>query len=121
MIRRPPRSTRTDTLFPYTTLFRRALPQVPGHLADLPLSSSCFRHFPFRFCFGVALMQVVESCPPQSRTGLVCPPRLARYAAAGMRLVLPARVLPVLALMLLLAGCGARRRRRRGDGKSGVR
>src|SRR3546814_20780127 len=28
MIRRPPRSTRTDTLFPYTTLFRS--PQ-PGH------------------------------------------------------------------------------------------
>src|SRR3546814_5179368 len=30
MIRRPPRSTRTDTLFPYTTLFRSALasPQV---------------------------------------------------------------------------------------------
>src|SRR3546814_4353415 len=26
MIRRPPRSTRTDTLFPYTTLFRSALP-----------------------------------------------------------------------------------------------
>src|SRR3546814_669469 len=33
MIRRPPRSTRTDTLFPYTTLFR-SLPvevcEVPG-------------------------------------------------------------------------------------------
>src|SRR3546814_5253798 len=26
MIRRPPRSTRTDTLFPYTTLFRSASP-----------------------------------------------------------------------------------------------
>src|SRR3546814_9200801 len=26
MIRRPPRSTRTDTLFPYTTLFRSHLP-----------------------------------------------------------------------------------------------
>src|SRR3546814_11617561 len=26
MIRRPPRSTRTDTLFPYTTLFRSSLP-----------------------------------------------------------------------------------------------
>src|SRR3546814_10973350 len=26
MIRRPPRSTRTDTLFPYTTLFRAMLP-----------------------------------------------------------------------------------------------
>src|SRR3546814_8685917 len=30
MIRRPPRSTRTDTLFPYTTLFRsRDYPQLP--------------------------------------------------------------------------------------------
>src|SRR3546814_9469039 len=27
MIRRPPRSTRTDTLFPYTTLFRSCLSQ----------------------------------------------------------------------------------------------
>src|SRR3546814_7106250 len=26
MIRRPPRSTRTDTLFPYTTLFRSSAP-----------------------------------------------------------------------------------------------
>src|SRR3546814_12671103 len=26
MLRRPPRSTRTDTLFPYTTLFRSKLP-----------------------------------------------------------------------------------------------
>src|SRR3546814_7984192 len=26
MIRRPPRSTRTDTLFPYTTLFRSKFP-----------------------------------------------------------------------------------------------
>src|SRR3546814_20472956 len=29
MIRRPPRATRTDTLFPYTTLFRS--PAVEGH------------------------------------------------------------------------------------------
>src|SRR3546814_5304571 len=29
MIRRPPRSTRTDTLFPYTTLFRSRLPVHP--------------------------------------------------------------------------------------------
>src|SRR3546814_9052810 len=33
MIRRPPRSTRTDTLFPYTTLFRSDLPSArPGRL-----------------------------------------------------------------------------------------
>src|SRR3546814_9102534 len=31
MIRRPPRSTRTDTLFPYTTLFRAAA----GGILDL--------------------------------------------------------------------------------------
>src|SRR3546814_13867909 len=31
MIRRPPRSTRTDTLFPYTTLFRsRAIEAIPA-------------------------------------------------------------------------------------------
>src|SRR3546814_11023778 len=29
MIRRPPRSTRTDTLFPYTTLFRSSIGLVP--------------------------------------------------------------------------------------------
>src|SRR3546814_7509975 len=32
MIRRPPRSTRTDTLFPYTTLFRST--RRRGHLAQ---------------------------------------------------------------------------------------
>src|SRR3546814_12484244 len=31
MIRRPPRSTRTDTLFPYTTLFRSAVAQAARH------------------------------------------------------------------------------------------
>src|SRR3546814_20710062 len=31
MIRRPPRSTRTDTLFPYTTLFR-AVADVQAHV-----------------------------------------------------------------------------------------
>src|SRR3546814_3172524 len=31
MIRRPPRSTRTDTLFPYTTLFRSHLRNVAIH------------------------------------------------------------------------------------------
>src|SRR3546814_19122722 len=45
MIRRPPRSTRTDTLFPYTTLFRserlqglaaaRAAPYLSGHVQSI--------------------------------------------------------------------------------------
>src|SRR3546814_8180138 len=33
MIRRPPRSTRTDTLFPYTTLFRSGLALGGGQVA----------------------------------------------------------------------------------------
>src|SRR3546814_9674485 len=47
MIRRPPRSTRTDTLFPYTTLFRSEVGdlklaagrrlQVGGNIADLAI------------------------------------------------------------------------------------
>src|SRR3546814_11621985 len=60
MIRRPPRSTRTDTLFPYTTLFRSPadvsevlmgcvlpanLGQAPARqaalAADLPASTGC--------------------------------------------------------------------------------
>src|SRR3546814_10176770 len=36
MIRRPPRSTRTDTLFPYTTLFRSALGNAFAMLPDAP-------------------------------------------------------------------------------------
>src|SRR3546814_10473116 len=35
MRRRPPRSTRTDTLFPYTTLFRSRVPDQRRHIAVL--------------------------------------------------------------------------------------
>src|SRR3546814_14528856 len=43
MIRRPPRSTRTDTLFPYTTLFRS------GKEFCLKFASIFDRHSPNRF------------------------------------------------------------------------
>src|SRR3546814_5466808 len=36
MIRRPPRSTRTDTLFPYTTLFRSRRPRLQPQRAQRP-------------------------------------------------------------------------------------
>src|SRR3546814_509917 len=39
MIRRPPRSTRTDTLFPYTTLFRSGARLAGSHLAETGLSA----------------------------------------------------------------------------------
>src|SRR3546814_7434183 len=34
MIRRPPRSTRTDTLLPYTTLFRSVVLETAQHMND---------------------------------------------------------------------------------------
>src|SRR3546814_3148012 len=42
MIRRPPRSTRTDTLFPYTTLFRslRCFGMVRGQRSPIPKRES---------------------------------------------------------------------------------
>src|SRR3546814_2803869 len=42
MIRRPPRSTRTDTLFPYTTLFRSRSPRrgFRAFASDMGLLSS---------------------------------------------------------------------------------
>src|SRR3546814_8112063 len=49
MIRRPPRSTRTDTLFPYTTLFRSrwrrrdARRAAQPHAADPAQGNLCLR------------------------------------------------------------------------------
>src|SRR3546814_16260604 len=46
MIRRPPRSTRTDTLFPYTTLFRsiRFLPPIPDPGLLICLGLNTYSH-----------------------------------------------------------------------------
>src|SRR3546814_14871305 len=41
MIRRPPSSTRTDTLFPYTTLFRSAPYTAPVHAKAAGLYMIC--------------------------------------------------------------------------------
>src|SRR3546814_19917871 len=46
MLRRPPRSTRTPTLFPYTTLFRSVVDQ---HVAERdPLAFEHLQHEPVR-------------------------------------------------------------------------
>src|SRR3546814_12163818 len=39
MIRRPPRSTRTDTLLPYTTLFRSGIYNIVVYCAKAPAGS----------------------------------------------------------------------------------
>src|SRR3546814_185407 len=49
MIRRPPRSTRTDTLFPYTTLFRSSVSRnqfiQAEKIAKEKMMASMFTHF----------------------------------------------------------------------------
>src|SRR3546814_10756305 len=42
MLRRPPRSTRTDTLFPYTTLFRSMLKFATISLLTLAIATPAF-------------------------------------------------------------------------------
>src|SRR3546814_20007 len=44
MIRRPPRSTRTDTLFPYTTLFRSGCLAPFGLEEERPASAEALQH-----------------------------------------------------------------------------
>src|SRR3546814_156426 len=58
MIRRPPRSTRTDTLFPYTTLFRSL-----GHLSLGPPKRGRSNAAPCRPC------QRPHPCPGRGCTG----------------------------------------------------
>src|SRR3546814_8059806 len=65
MIRRPPRSTRTDTLFPYTTLFRSCA-HSDRH-RDPPSPASPARHRAAR---------VIARSPP-------CPAALPRRSVTG--------------------------------------
>src|SRR3546814_14268978 len=51
MIRRPPSSTRTDTLFPYTTLFR-SNPNVCEGCGDCSVQSNCVSIQPLETEFG---------------------------------------------------------------------
>src|SRR3546814_17963656 len=49
MIRRPPRSTRTDTLFPYTTLFRSTVPALVlahGYPSDVKSAAAAASSLP---------------------------------------------------------------------------
>src|SRR3546814_16746184 len=78
MIRRPPRSTRTDTLFPYTTLFRSLLLGRTGESIARGL--------------GVAGLQSVSARhPPQQRV----PVRLGACRALPHRLAPGELFLPV--------------------------
>src|SRR3546814_5150040 len=60
MIRRPPRSTRTDTLFPYTTLFRSnfVVNLITMHPQLFELTDVCAKH-------GVGHVVLAGGLPPK--------------------------------------------------------
>src|SRR3546814_9239607 len=65
MIRRPPRSTRTDTLFPYTTLFRSDVVRPPennGMLTSTPMKLPSMRLSAGKNGLLATLCSADESC-----------------------------------------------------------
>src|SRR3546814_18678645 len=71
MIRRPPRSTRTDTLFPYTTLFRsRSSHHIAQRLQSTTVSPSgnLRRTQSFHLIAGNRPIAYVQRWPNKSRT-----------------------------------------------------
>src|SRR3546814_5173046 len=81
MIRRPPRSTRTDTLFPYTTLFRSTSSSVVAHplsgevmirpIAIIPKTSAAYHA-------ACVSLHGLRRAPCRFRNNLSADPRRAR-------------------------------------------
>src|SRR3546814_10075715 len=76
MIRRPPRSTRTDTLFPYTTLFRSRQGHEPARTVGLRKLA--------RAPAGIAAVTIGHDPDLEQRRFLILEVELAvRHAGAG--------------------------------------
>src|SRR3546814_13799862 len=75
MIRRPPRSTRTDTLFPYTTLFRslqKEAKKSPAYRKAMKMMPWVIAAVCVVAYFGLRLFSAVDvSAPIASREGVV--------------------------------------------------
>src|SRR3546814_11163758 len=93
MIRRPPRSTRTDTLFPYTTLFRSLEPIVKRFKCD-SVADLCTAvgqaHFPGR----EVVTAVFPGTKPDAKVQKVVPIARARARQGkGLATSVPIQVL----------------------------
>src|SRR3546814_3136942 len=75
MIRRPPRSTRTDTLFPYTTLFRSDM-LTPRFIAKAAALADVFRPY------GIKVWLSVNFASPKALGGLPTADPLDPHVAA---------------------------------------
>src|SRR3546814_8774214 len=85
MIRRPPRSTRTDTHFPYTTLFRSKRKTVSLHRCCSVSSSKGNHRFP-RLCFSYGTWLTEARLQGSHSVGLAFPERVeGAWSSAGRR------------------------------------
>src|SRR3546814_580750 len=75
MIRRPPRSTRTDTLFPYTTLFRSRAQALVGRgfISKADIDRKTATRDAARARVDVAIAQVRESVAREGRLDIRAP------------------------------------------------
>src|SRR3546814_13456644 len=89
MLRRPPRSTRTDTLFPYTTLFRSRPAAAPiRELAARAVAAGAFHAVRGRrdVCLGFRVLPVghpARSVPDRAGAGAALPHGRARVRPRG--------------------------------------
>src|SRR3546814_13517606 len=71
MIRRPPRSTRTDTPFPYTTLFRSRPVRDVTPLMDIPQPFQILKMDRRRGNIVVSRRAILEETRAEQRSGLI--------------------------------------------------
>src|SRR3546814_7911152 len=81
MIRRPPRTTRTDTLFPYTTLFRSPVEHKPGAEIDSDEALAVAAGD-----IGTTIFHPVGTCRMGDDSGAVVDARLRVHGHAGLRI-----------------------------------
>src|SRR3546814_15640192 len=81
MIRRPPRSTRTDTLFPYTTLFRSMARGEASAVADAVRQPAVEEGFLARAAFGEGdVAFALQRLHRAQQHGLAAPPARLQQA-----------------------------------------
>src|SRR3546814_4237254 len=85
MIRRPPRSTRTDTLFPYTTLFR-------SDSRAIRIKAECLQPYG-SFKIPAASNVLAGYSPEELRGGIVCPS--AGNFGQGLAYAASRRIVPI--------------------------
>src|SRR3546814_16675650 len=92
MLRRPPRSTRTDTLFPYTTLFR-SLPDLACPAGEAALELTLHPSYLAKSYYPANLLRELDLIHLGSRAAHVVPEKIVSARAEERGMAQPAPVL----------------------------